>query len=138
MTEKVEQRLRHAAVRMGGRLVLGVPLVVPGVGWPEDAWDHHADGIVVHGLEGSPCWATEFAGFGDLCRGREVTWVVGRGHADRQLLGLLLGAGDIFSRSCPDHGTLHHLAVIDEPSQEANMTWVYSHLGVGAVSVHDE
>lgn len=115
---------------LGGRVYTDVPLCSPAGGWPSGTADHRIDAVVVpgHPEPAIAGWADDPEGFDRAVAGVEVYLAVARGYIDRPLLGLLVTATDLFSRSHPDHGLLRQVAVAERV--EPNAAWLYHRRGI--------
>lgn len=113
---------------LGGRVYANVALCTGG--WPEGTADHRIDAVLLpaHPQPGVVAWDDHADEFPHALMGADAYLAVARGYVDRPLLGLLLAATDMLSRSHPDHGLLRQVAVAEKV--EANAVWLYDRRGI--------
>lgn len=121
---------------LGGRVYVDVALCVGEAGtWPSGSADHRVDAVVVpgHASPGVVVWDDHSDEFADAIIGADAWVAVARGHVDRPLIGRLLAATDMLSRSHPEHGLLRQVAVAEKV--EPNAAWLYDRRGIRIVRV---
>lgn len=121
---------------VGGRVYVDVALCTGGAGtWPPDTADHRVDAVVVPGHPGPGVvtWDDYPDEFADAIIGADAWIAVARGYVDRPLIGWLLGATDMLSRSHPGHGLLRQAAVAEKVEQ--NAAWLYNRRGIRILHV---
>jgi hypothetical protein len=118
---------------LGGRVYLNAKLCTELGGWPEGTADHRIDAVVLpqHPSPGLVDHDDDPEEFNAAVRGADMYLAVARGYIDRPLLGMLLAATDLLSRSHPDHGLLRQAAAVHQI--EPNIAWVYDRHGVRVV-----
>ena len=128
------ERLDVLQRALGGRVYTNVAVCTgPSGTWPAGTADHRIDAVVLpdHPDHGVVAWDADPQEFDRAVVGAAAWVAVVRGQVNRPLVGWLLGATDMLSRSHPDHGLLRQAAVVGKP--EANVAWVYDLRGIRIV-----
>lgn len=116
---------------LGGRVYTDVGLCATTAGqWPASTADHRIDAVVVpnHSRAGIVAWGDHVGESAEAIENTDAYIAVARDKIGRPLLGLLLAATDMLSRSYPHHGLLRQVAVVERA--QANVAWVYERRGV--------